>query len=312
MYFCRSSVSPQLDQPASSLGAQDMNLPSLDDLLADYPATDLKPDPEGMFSGFQTLDNRDLDFLAPVEPAAAHSHQHSNWHSSNVSARDSQEHTYSAGSNGELPTAGAHLSSGESSLAKMSEQSSPAKPQVAAPASKRVHSEPAQSAAGINSSDKPGQGTSPSLVGMTAAQVAGALGFSAPQRPTPQPAQDISKAPGVSKQPAVRRQANGKKKRSREAESSHAAATTSGASEQQAASIQAAELASRAGSHGVTSSNDASQAQPAQELSSEQSTPEDDEEQKRTVCQCVICGYVPLFFWRAWTVCQYGQMPESS
>ena len=184
----------------------------------------------------------------------------------------------------------------------MSEQSSQAKPQVAAPASKRVPSELAQPAAGINSSDKPGQGTSPSLVGMTAAQVAGALGFSAPQRPTPQPAQDISKAHGISKQPAVRRQANGKKKRSREAESSHAAATTSGASEQQAASIQAAELASRAGSHDVTSSNDASQAQPAQELSSEQSTPEDDEEQKRTVCQCVISGYIPLVFWRAWTV----------
>lgn len=271
--FCRISA-PEVEQAVSSLNTEDMCLPSLDDLLADYPAT---VSDDGLFSGFQSLDNQGLDLLALPDESATRSHQHSN----NMSGRKSEEHSYSAGSEGELSTAAAQLNSFESTPGFPSQQ-----PQHRTPvqASNRVI--PAPTTAGsMSSSPAPvtaGQGASPSLVGMTAAQVAEALGYSS--RPAHvQQAQGLTSASTISKQPAVRRQANGKKKRGRETETPQPVAAVRDASAQQAVSCQAAEVASRAGSPGVSSSNEASQADIPQEHSSGQSAAGDDEEQKRMV-----------------------------
>ncbi len=127
---------------------------------------------------------------------------------------------------------------------------------------------------------------------MTAAQVAEALGYSSGQHADAPQTQDASRPEGINKQPAVRRQVNGKKKRGREAESSRRLTPTAStdAFGQQAVSRQAAEVASRAGSPGVSSSNDACQAETPQEHSSGQSTAEDDEEQKRMVGPLQIAG----------------------
>lgn len=260
---------PELEQAVSSLNTEDMCLPSLDDLLADYPAT--VPD-DGLFSGFQSLDNQGLDVLALPDKSATQSHQHSN----NMSGRTSEDHSYSAGSEGELSTAAAQLDSVESTPGFPSQQAqhrTPVQP------SNRVI--PAPTTAGSMPSAAPpltaGQGASPSLVGMTVAQVAEALGYTS-QPAYAQQAQGLS---NLSKQPAVRRQATGKKKRGRETETPHPVAAVRDASVQQAVSSQAAEVASRAGSPGVSSSNDASQADLPHEHSSGQGAAGDDEEQKR-------------------------------
>ena len=113
----------------------------------------------------------------------------------------------------------------------------------------------------------------PSLAGMTAAEVAQALGLETAQ-------QGKNSANPPSAQLPVRKQANGRKKRGRDIE---AAVTSSGASEQQATSTVAADLTSRAGSPGVSSSTDVSPAQVQQEPGSSANTAED-EEQKRMVC----------------------------
>ncbi|KAL0037098.1 hypothetical protein WJX79_000251 [Trebouxia sp. C0005] len=184
---------PEVEQAVSSLNTEDMCLPSLDDLLADYPAT---VSDDGLFSGFQSLDNQGLDLLALPDESATRSHQHSN----NMSGRKSEEHSYSAGSEGELSTAAAQLNSFESTPGFPSQQ-----PQHRTPvqASNRVI--PAPTTAGsMSSSPAPvtaGQGASPSLVGMTAAQVAEALGYSS--RPAHvQQAQGLTSASTISKQPA--------------------------------------------------------------------------------------------------------------
>ena len=271
--FCRISI-PELEQAVSSLNTEDMCLPSLDDLLADYPAA--VPE-DGLFAGFQSLDNQGLDLLALPDESATQSHQHSN----NMSGRTSEEHSYSAGSEGDLSTAAAQLNSVESTPGFPSQQ-----PQHRTPVQPSNRVIPAPTTAGSMSSAPPpmtaGQGASPSLVGMTAAQVAEALGYSS-QPADAQQAQGLSSVSTISKQPAVRRQANGKKKRGRETETPQPVAAVRDASAQQAVSSQAAEVASRAGSPGVSSSNDASQADLPQEHSSGQSAAEDDEEQKRMV-----------------------------
>ena len=251
-----------------------MCLPSLDDLLADYPAT--VPD-DGLFSGFQSLDNQGLDLLALPDESATQSHQHSN----NMSGRTSEDHSYSAGLEGKLSTAAARLNSVESTPGFPGQQ-----PEHRTPVQSSIRVISAPTTAGSMPSAPPplaaGQGASPSLVGMTAAQVAEALGYTS-QPADAQQAQGLSNVSTVSKQPAVRRQANGKKKRGRDAETPHPVAAVRDASEQQAVSSQAAEVASRAGSPGVSSSNDASQADLPHEHSSGQSAAGDDEEQKRMV-----------------------------
>lgn len=284
LFFCRISA-PELEQAVSSLNTEDMCLPSLDDLLADYPAT--VPD-DGLFSGFQSLDNQGLDVLALPDKSATQSHQHSN----NMSGRTSEDHSYSAGSEGELSTAAAQLDSVESTPGFPSQQAqhrTPVQP------SNRVI--PAPTTAGSMPSAAPpltaGQGASPSLVGMTVAQVAEALGYTS-QPAYAQQAQGLS---NLSKQPAVRRQANGKKKRGRETETPHPVAAVRDASVQQAVSSQAAEVASRAGSPGVSSSNDASQADLPHEHSSGQSAAGDDEEQKRMVGLSLMRSCIQIDFY---------------
>ncbi len=275
LFFCRISA-PELEQAVSSLNTEDMCLPSLDDLLADYPAT--VPD-NGLFSGFQSLDNQGLDLLALPDESATRSHQHSN----NMSGRISKDHSYSAGSEGELSTAAAQLNSVESTPGFPSQQ-----PQHRTPVQPSNRVIPAPTTAG--------QGASPSLVGMIAAQVAEAVGYTS-QPADAQQAQGLSNLSTVSKQPAVRRQANGKKKRGRETETPHPVAAVRDASVQQAVSSQAAEVASRAGSPGVSSSNDASQADLPHEHSSGQSAAGDDEEQKRMVGLSIACGCIQIEFY---------------
>lgn len=270
----------EVGSAVNSLNTQDMCLPSLDDLLADYPAADT----DGLFSGFQSLDNRGLDLLSLPDEAATHSHQHSN----HISGSTSQEHSYSAASEGHLSTAAAECSSHQLNPSVTAQQPQQRMlPDRQLQSSSKTTPAPVPATAGISpmtsSPAIPGQDASPSLVGMTAAQVATALGYSSIQPACPQQPEGLSRADPVSKQAPVRRQANGKKKRGREAESAAPTAVSSGASEQQALSSQAAEVASRAGSPGVSSSNDASPAHTPQDHSSGHSNAGDDEEQKRMV-----------------------------
>lgn len=274
----------EMGTAVNSLNTQDMCLPSLGDLLADYPATDT----DGLFSGFQSLDNRGLDLLSLPDEAATHSHQHSHQHSNHVSESTSEEHSYSAGSEGKLSTAAAEFSPHTSHPDVTAQQPQQRMlPDRQLQSSSKTTPAPAPATARIGalktSLTTPGQDASPSLVGMTAAQVAETLGYSSIQPACPRQPEGLSRADPVSKQAPVRRQANGKKKRAREAESATPAAVSSGACEQQALSSQAAEVASRTGSPGVSSSNDASPAHTPQDHSSGHSNAGDDEEQKRMV-----------------------------
>ena len=122
------------------------------------------------------------------------------------------------------------------------------------------------------------QQASPSLAGMTAAEVAQALGLNALEQPHGQHGKN--NANPLPSQPPVRKQANGRKKRGRDIE---VAGISSGASQQHTGSTVAADVTSRAGSPGVSSSTDLTPPQVQQEPDSSVGTA--DEEQKRMVCQ---------------------------
>lgn len=246
---------------------QDLCLPSLDDLLADSNASDSN----GLFCGFQTLSNEDLDMFTGPDQAVSYSHQHSN----NVSATTSEGRSHSDGSDGEMSQANTHANTAQIS------QTHAVPPQ---PQSRQATGHPIAGASSPNigstnaASPSAEQQASPSLAGMTATEVAQALGLDAAQQPHAQ--QGKNSAHPSSAQPPVRKQANGRKKRGRDLEP---AATSSGASEQHATSTVAADLTLRAGSPGVSSSTDVTPAEVQQGPGSCANTPADEEEQKRMV-----------------------------
>lgn len=262
MSLCVDRLSHKLEGESISV-PQDLCLPSLDDLLADSNASDS----QGLFCGFQTLSNEDLDMFTGTDQAVSHSHQHSN----TVSGTTSEGPSHSDGSDGEMSQANTHASTAQISQT----QAVPPQPQSRAAA----HPHPSANVGSTNAaSSSAEQQASPSLAGMTAAEVAQALGLDTAQQPYAQ--QGKNSAHPSSAQPPVRKQANGRKKRSRDVE---AAVTSSGASEQHATSTVAADLASRAGSPGVSSSTDVTPAEIQQEPGSCANTPADEEEQKRMV-----------------------------
>lgn len=242
---------------------QDLCLPSLDDLLAD----DNPADAEGLFSGFQTLSNQEMDMLSGPDQEASHSHQHSN----TVSGTTSEGPTNSDGSDGELSQAKAPSNS---ALAPQHH----AQFRQAAGA---TTDSPAADNTGFTSAASPSteQQAQPSLAGMTAAQVAKTLGLDAAKQPQAQ--QGKNSAPPLPAQVPARKQANGRKKRGRDME---AEATSNGTSGQNASSTVAADMASRAGSPGVSSSSDVTPAEVQQEPASSANTVADGEEHKRMVC----------------------------
>ena len=245
---------------------QDLCLPSLDDLLADSNA----PDSDGLFSGFQSLSNKDLDTFARPEQDISHSHQYSN----NVSGTTSQGCSHSDGSDGEMSQVNTHGSTAQVAQThavppQAQSRQGPSHLTVGVPS---VNS--GSTSAVLPSAE---QQASPSLAGMTAAEVAQAFGLAL----QPHAQHGKNSANPLPAQAPVRKQASGRKKRGRDIE---AAVTSSGASEQHAASTVVADLASRAGSPGVSSSTDASPAQVQQEPGSSANTAADEEEQKRMVC----------------------------
>ena len=243
---------------------QDLCLPSLDDLLADSNAADS----DGLFSGFQTVSNEDLDMFTGSDQAVSHSHQHSN----SVSGTTSEGRSHSDGSDGEMSQANTHASTAQVS------QTHTVLPQ---PQSRQAagHPDPGSNVGSTNVAlSSAEQQASPSLAGMTAAEVAKAFGLDAAQQPHAQQGKNSAHPPSA--QPPVRKQANGRKKRGRGVE---AAATSSGGSEQHATSTVAADLTSRAGSPGVSSSTDVTPAGSQQEPSSCADTSAHEEEQKRMV-----------------------------
>ena len=242
---------------------QDLCLPSLDDLLADSNASDS----DGLFSGFQTLSNKDLDMFVGPEQDASHSHQYSN----NVSGTTSEGRSHPDNSDGEISQVNTHASTAQ----VLQTQAVPPQAQSSQAPGHLTAGIPSANIGSTNAaSSSAEQQVSPSLAGMTAAEVAQALGLETAQ-------QGKNSANPPSAQLPVRKQANGRKKRGRDIE---AAVTSSGASEQHATSTVAADLTSRAGSPGVSSSTDVSPAQVQQEPGSSANTAEDEEEQKRMVC----------------------------
>lgn len=249
---------------------QDLSLPSLDDLLAD----DNPSDADGLFSGFHTLSNQEVDMLSAPDRDASHSRQHSN----NVSGTTSEGHTHSDGSEGETSQTKAHLNNAQAShtqaVPAKAQSKQAADPTTGGPAT-------ANTGSTITASTSTEQPASPSLVGMTAAEVAQALGLDAAKQPHTQHGKYSAPLPAA--QAPARKQANGRKKRGRDVE---AAVTSSGASEQHASSAVAADMASRAGSPGVSSSSDVTPAEVQQEpVSSANTAADKEEEHKRMVCQ---------------------------
>lgn len=257
-----------------SSAPQDLCLPSLDDLLADSNV----PESDGLFSGFQTLSNKDLDMFVAPEQDVSQSHQQSN----NLSGTTCDGRSHSDGSDGEMSQVNTRASTFQIS------QTHAAPPQAQS-----------RQAPGRLTADVPGANTgstfnaappsseqqaSLSLAGMTAAEVALALGLDAAQQPhaqQPHAQHGKKSANPLPAQPPVRKQANGRKKRGRDIE---AAVTSSGASEQHATSTVVADLTTRAGSPGVSSSTAVPPAQIEQEPGSSANTAADEEEQKRMVC----------------------------
>lgn len=251
---------------------QDLCLPSLDDLLAESNA----PDSDGLFSGFQTLSNKDLDMFVAPERDGSQSHQQSN----NVSDTTCDGRSHSDGSDGEMSRVNTHASTAQVS------QTHAAPPQAQSRQAPAHHTAdvPSANIGSASAASPPAeQQANLSLAGMTAAEVAQALGFdTAQQAHAQQPHAQHGKnsANPLPAQPAVRKQANGRKKRGRDIE---AAVTSSGASEQHATSTVVADLTSRAGSPGVSSSTAVPPAQVQQEPGSSANTAADEEEQKRMV-----------------------------
>lgn len=256
---------------------QDLNLPSLDDLLAD----DNSSDANGLFSGFQTLSNQEVDMLSAPDQDASHSRQHSN----NVSGTTSEGHIHSDGSEGEISQTKARANNAQGSQT----HAVPAQARFKQAAGLTTGG-PATANTGLSSaaSTSTEQQASPSLVGMTAAEVAQALGLDAAKQLQTQHGKNSAPLPAA--QAPARKQANGRKKRGRDVE---AALTSSGASEQHASSAVAADMASRAGSPGVSSSSDVAPAEVQQEpVSSANTAADGEEEHKRMVCQpCVYYSY---------------------
>ena len=247
---------------------QDLCLPSLDDLLADSNAAGS----DGLFSGFQSFSKQDLDMFIQPEQDVSHSHQHSN----NVSGTTCAGRSHSGGSDGEMSQANTHASTAQVSQTH------------AVPPQAQSRQAPGHLTAGISSanigstnaaSPSAEQQASPSLAGMTAAEVAQAFGLNPALQPHAQHGKNSANP--LPAQAPVRKQANGRKKRGRDIE---AAVTSSDASEQHATSTVTADLTSRAGSPGVSSSTDVSPAQVQQEPGSSANTAVDEEEQKRMVC----------------------------
>lgn len=243
---------------------QSLCLPSLDDLLADSNAADS----DGLFCGFQTLSNEDLDMFTGPDQAVSHSYQHSN----NVSGTTCEGRSHSDGSDGEMSQANTRAGTAQ----VLQTQAVPPEPQSRQAAG---HPDSGANVASTNAAASPAeQQASPSLAGMTAAEVAQALGLDTAQQPHAQQGKNSAHPPSA--QPPVRKQANGRKKRGRDVEP---AATSSGASEQHATSTVAADLTSRAGSPDVSSSTDVTPAGVQQEPSSGANTPAHEEELKRMV-----------------------------
>lgn len=250
----------------------DLCLPSLDELLTDNNASD----PDGLFSGFQTLSNKDLDMFPSAEDGATQSIQQSN----TILGSASEGHSPSDGSDGEMSQANGSTRAPRSAdtqalpeQAKLSHTPGSILP---------TSSVPTQAA-----SPQTEPGTFPSLAGMTAAEVAHAVGYSTAKQPPPV-------VPGTNSSPITtapaptKKQANGKKKRGRETE---AAGTSNGASEQHAVPAGVMDTTSRAGSPGFSSSSDVSPAELQQEPSSSGPAAPDGEEQKRMVCHCLIASW---------------------
>ncbi|KAL3144021.1 hypothetical protein ABBQ32_003825 [Trebouxia sp. C0010 RCD-2024] len=248
---------------------QDLSLPSLDDLLAD----DNPSDADGLFSGFHTLSNQEVDMLSAPDRDASHSRQHSN----NVSGTTSEGHTHSDGSEGETSQTKAHLNNAQAShtqaVPAKAQSKQAADPTTGGPAT-------ANTGSTITASTSTEQPASPSLVGMTAAEVAQALGLDAAKQPHTQHGKYSAPLPAA--QAPARKQANGRKKRGRDVE---AAVTSSGASEQHASSAVAADMASRAGSPGVSSSSDVTPAEVQQEPVSSANTAADKEEEHKRMAR---------------------------
>ena len=249
----------------------------MDDLLADDSNSD------GLFSGFQTLSNNDLDMFAMPQGNTTYSHQHSN----SPSASASEGRSPSDGSDGET----SHIKP-YSSTAKAAVHGQAAPVQLRHSDNQTVNGA-SPGASETTQTGSPWLATEhralPSLVGLTAGEVAQAVGYSTAKQPAAQQSKNSAQAHAA--QPPVRKQANGKKKRGRDAPA--AAATSSGASEQHGGSTGAVEMSSRAGSPGVSSSGDVSPGEVHQEASAGGASAADSEEQKRMV-GLFVPSWLPL------------------
>ena len=250
---------------------QDLCLPSLDQLLADNNASD----PDGLFSGFQTLSNKDLDMFTAAENNVTQSIQHSNA----ISGSTSEGRSPSDGSDGEMSQA-----IGSTRATQIADtQAPPAQAKVDHMPGGRLPVSTAPTKAALPQTE---QGAFPSLAGMTAAEVAHAVGYNAAKQSQVLPGKNSAPTPAALA--PTNKQANSKKKRGRDTE---AAGTSSGASEQHAVPIAGVDMSSRAGTPGVSSSSDVSPGQVHQDPSSTGPSAADGEEQKRMVCHPLIASW---------------------
>ena len=297
-YVCRLS-SHNLYQSRNSLSTEDLCLPSLDDLLAELPSR--QQDAE-LFSGFDRLDSLGLTSAPNVQEANSQSHQGSNMHSASVSgctpgAQTSSNSSAAANassnrSDGELSTAAAPVSSQES----LPRPQSPPQAQTQQDMPASVDSGPVQASAQLPSTQaefaRMQPAALPSLVGMTAAQVAETVGYTGSQAQQVGKSQPSNKHAATSKL-AVRKQANAKKKRVRDSELAAVAPVPDSAQhqqqqqqhqqQQQTGSVQTAPPGLPEVSPDRSQNVQTGPVEPAQEHSSGNSAAGDDEHQKRMV-----------------------------
>ena len=263
-------MAPEASNFTESSRIDELCLPTLDDLLADSSDTD----PGGLFSGFQCLNNGDLSMHSD-DDLAAHQCSCAGIHSccpDLYSSSDNEQSSITPQATAQgLPPAALPQQQQHSATAK-----SKAAPHHALPPK---HTQPTP----------PTQPDMPSLAGLTAAQVANAIGFTGqPDNAKPASVLPCGQLPGTEK--SAHNPARGNRKRSRDLDSTGITPTTgTGPSSSTAGHSVADPVASRSGSPDVSSSNAGTSGQELRQQSSSQDSAEPDEEQKRQVCTRWSC-----------------------
>lgn len=292
----RTSTGPQ------SSRIDDLSLPSLDDLLADSSDTD----PEGLFSGFKGVSNNNLDTFSRNDLARVQCNC-TGIHSCCPEPQSSSDNEQSS-------TAPHHvaLSPASTPLPKQQQHSANTQGRSAA-----AHLSPPQSTLPA----APAQAAPLNLAGLTAAQVASAVGFTGQLGSTQQPAAATSRQQPVSSS-FVKSPARSHRKRTRDLDPSSAPQTTpavvagnnlehlsppadadalpsSNSAGHSAAGIDTA----RSGSPDINSSIAGTSGQEGKQHSSSQDSAQPDDEQKRQVRKLLMCVSLMHEHWLSRNIC---------